>query len=139
MTTLRARYPHGNGSVRRARRFIISVAARCGFDAETLSDIESATGEGLANAIEHGDFATQEGFAVCVSFDRAWFAVDIKDFGAGFDTGTVTATCPDPPNGRGYGIFLMHALMDEVAYSESGTRIRLVKRRSPDAGMRWLV
>jgi serine/threonine-protein kinase RsbW len=125
MITYRARYSCGYSSVRRARLFIIGVAARCGFDACTLTDIESAAGEGLANAAEHGDRDAQTGFAVCVTFDGVRFTIDIKDNGAGFDTDAVVAASPDTSGGRGLGIFLMQSLMDDVAYSDRGTRIRL--------------
>lgn len=130
MTTYRARYPRGYGSVRRARHFITSIAARCGFDASALRDIESAAGEGLANAAEHGDDRSQSGFDVGVSFDGTRLTIEIKDYGAGFDTDAVVAACPNTSNGRGLGIFLMRTLMDDVVYSDRGTRIRLAISRS---------
>ena len=128
MKNYRASYPRGYGSVRTARRALIAFAAGCGFHANDLTDIEIATGEALANAAEHGDRNAAAGFAVAATFDDDGIVIEIKDYGTGFDTGAAFARRPDPAAGRGYGIFLMKTLMDDVAYSESGTRIRLVKR-----------
>lgn len=107
---------------------MIEFAALCGFRATELSDIETAAGEALANAAEHGDLKVAAGFAVAATCDESVLVIEIKDYGTGFDTGAVVDRRPDPFAGRGYGIFLMKTLMDEVDYSESGTRIRLVKR-----------
>jgi anti-sigma regulatory factor (Ser/Thr protein kinase) len=129
MHTLRARYPSGYGSVRPARLALLALAERCGFGEHALIDIESAIGEALANAAEHGDRASAAGFAVDATCDDASFVVEIKDYGAGFDAdAALSAPAPEVCSARGYGIFLMRALMDEVAYSERGTRVRLVKR-----------
>jgi serine/threonine-protein kinase RsbW len=128
MHTYRATYPSGYGSVRPARRALIDFAERCGFAGTDLIDIESAIGEALANAAEHGDRHVALGFEVDASCDDAYLTVEVKDYGAGFDAGAASGACPDTSSGRGFGIFLMRTLMDEVDYSERGTRIRLVKR-----------
>lgn len=128
MKQFRASYPCGYASVRSARRALIAFAAVCGFRANDLTDIESAAGEALSNAAEHGDRRAAAGFAVAATCDDAGLVIEIKDYGTGFDAGAAFARCPDPSAGRGFGIFLMKTLMDEVAYSESGTRIRLLKR-----------
>jgi anti-sigma regulatory factor (Ser/Thr protein kinase) len=129
MDTHRASYPSGFRSVRPARIALLAFAARCGIAADALIDIESAIGEALANAAEHGDAQSAAGFTVEASCDATHFTVEIKDYGAGFDAdAALTAPAPDLFAGRGFGIFLMQTLMDEVAYSERGTRVRLVKR-----------
>jgi anti-sigma regulatory factor (Ser/Thr protein kinase) len=129
MITYRAKYPCGYGSARRARIFIIAFALRCGFDEAQLIDIESAVGEAVANAAEHGDGTVDAGFDIMASFDGARLTIEVKDYGAGFDSDAALAACPDTSAGRGYGIFLMRELMDELVYSDRGTRIRLVKQR----------
>ena len=129
MENYRASYPCGYGSVRRARIALIAFAARCGFDANELIDIESAAGEALANAAEHGDRVAAAGFTIGATFDGEELVIELKDFGAGFDADAALGRCPDPSAGRGYGIYLMKTLMDDVAYSERGTRIRMSKAR----------
>jgi anti-sigma regulatory factor (Ser/Thr protein kinase) len=129
MHTHGARYPAGYCSVRPARLALIAFATSCGMDTDALMDIESAIGEALANAAEHGNRQSASGFAVEARYDGACLTIEIKDYGAGFDAdAALTAPAPGHFAHRGYGIFLMRRLMDEVAYSERGTRVRLVKR-----------
>jgi anti-sigma regulatory factor (Ser/Thr protein kinase) len=128
MKNYRATYPCGYGSVRKARHALIAFAALCGFESDELIDIESAAGEALANAAEHGDRTASAGFSVNATCDDADLVIEIKDHGAGFDADAVVFSVPEPLAVRGHGIYLMRMLMDEVAYSERGTRVRLVKR-----------
>jgi anti-sigma regulatory factor (Ser/Thr protein kinase) len=56
----------------------------------------------------------------------------IRDEGAGFDKSII----PDvkgplaPDQTRGRGLLLIHSVMDEVSYNESGNQITMVKKRS---------
>ncbi|HVA34298.1 MAG TPA: ATP-binding protein, partial [Candidatus Baltobacteraceae bacterium] len=55
--------------------------------------------------------------------------IEVKDHGTGFDpAGALSGAAPDGSGNRGFGIFLMRILMDEVAYSDCGSRITLVKQ-----------
>ena len=125
----RASHPRGYGSVRQARRALFAFAQQCGFRGTILSDVESAAGEALANAAEHGDREGSSGFDVRATFDGSELVIEIKDHGAGFDCrGALTGHVPDARGNRGFGIFMMRRLMDKVAYSDRGSRIQLVKR-----------
>jgi len=129
LRTYRASHPQGYGSVRQARRAITTFAIECGFRGTPLADVESAAGEALANAAEHGDREASCGFDVTATFDGRQLVIDVKDFGTGFDsTSALSISAPDSAGTRGFGIFLMRTLMDEVSYSERGSRIQLVKR-----------
>lgn len=98
-----------------------------GFSGQVLDDIEVAVGEGLANAVEHSQRA-EGGFEVSVAFSAAGLVVEIKDNGRGFDPDKVCKkTLPPVDALRGFGSFIMRELMDEVAYSEYGTRLKLLK------------
>jgi serine/threonine-protein kinase RsbW len=127
MLTYRASLPRGLGAVRQARLALIAFAAQCGFTDGILDDVESAVGEALANAAEHGDAS---GFDVIATFENAQLIVEVKDHGRGFDCGAALErpNTPDATGSRGFGIFLMRTLMDEVAYSDCGSRIQLIKR-----------
>lgn len=129
MQTYRASHSRGYSSVKQARLSLTAFAASCGFDNGTLNDVESAVGEALANAVEHGNRDT--GFDVCATFEDGRLVIEVKDHGAGFDCERALAgDAPDIDGARGFGIFLMRQLMDEIAYSDRGSRIKLVKRAS---------
>lgn len=126
-----ARCPRTYDSIRPARRAISGFAADCGFCGTALSDIESATGEALANAAEHGDRNASTGIDITASFDGVRLVIEIADHGAGFDARAALERPQRPPaerSTRGFGIFLMRSLMDSVSYSDNGSRIQLVKR-----------
>jgi len=125
----RASHPRGYGSVRNARRAVSAFAASCGFEGALLSDVESAAGEALANAAEHGDRESSSGFDVIATFDGTQLVIEVQDHGAGFDAGAVLHSAPPSLGGnRGFGIHLMRTLMDDVRYSDRGSRVQLVKR-----------
>src|SRR5450631_3221376 len=124
----RRTYPQSSKTVGHARRDVVEFAWDCGFRGQPLDDIEVAVGEGLANAVEHG--RRDEGvFEVSVRRERDALVVEIKDNGSGFDPGRVGSLAGPPPEAlRGFGTFIMREVMDDVHYSEFGTRLQLVKR-----------
>jgi anti-sigma regulatory factor (Ser/Thr protein kinase) len=100
----------------------------CGFSDQLLDDIEAAVGEGLANAVEHARH-DDGGFEVMVRREVDTLIIEIKDSGSGFDYSTVCSAAQPPTEAqRGFGSFIMRELMDDVGYSELGTRLRLIKR-----------
>jgi anti-sigma regulatory factor (Ser/Thr protein kinase) len=128
----RRRYPHSSKAVGHARRDIVEFAKGCGFSGQALDDIEVAVGEGLANAVEHAQ-RDDRGLEVSVQRDARALIVEIKDSGRGFDHGGVCARSRPPAEAlRGFGTFIMRELMDEIRYSELGTRLRLLKKLPPD-------
>jgi anti-sigma regulatory factor (Ser/Thr protein kinase) len=114
-------------SVPKARRVIVTFAAAHGFAQEDLEDIETAAGEALANAIEHGNRA--DGFIeLFCQFTDLVLVVEVKDWGAGFLPGKSIGERSEGARGRGWGIFLMKSLMDRVSHRENGSLVRLEKR-----------
>jgi anti-sigma regulatory factor (Ser/Thr protein kinase) len=127
-TSYRRRYPQSSRAVGQARRDIVEFARGCGFLGQSLDDIEVAVGEGLANAVEHAH-RSDGGFEVAVVRDAESLIVEIKDGGRGFDHGRAAPPARPPVEAlRGFGMFIMRELMDDVRYSERGTRLQLVKR-----------
>ncbi len=132
----RKRYPHSSRSVGAARREVVAFARACGFSAQELADIEAAVGEGLANSVEHAH-RSDDGIEVTATRNGGTLVIEIKDSGGGFDHGRVCAKARPPTEApRGFGTFIMRELMDEVSYSEVGTRLRLVKRLAAAARQR---
>ncbi|GAC1428529.1 MAG: ATP-binding protein [Candidatus Velthaea sp.] len=127
MSEFRAHYPSRYESVGKARRALIGYAAVCGFRGEGLNDIESAVGEALANAAEHGH-RDRGGFEVVARMEDGRLIITIKDDGGGFERWNASdAIRPMSMAPRGFGIFIMRELMDEIRYSEHGSRLQLIK------------
>jgi anti-sigma regulatory factor (Ser/Thr protein kinase) len=123
----RRRFASAYESVGIARREIVAFAAANGFAGAPLDDIESAVGEALANAAEHGH---REGgdIAIHARVTEREIIIDIEDRGPGFARWNASDYLrPLGTAARGFGIFLMRELMDRVEYSAHGARIRLVK------------
>jgi anti-sigma regulatory factor (Ser/Thr protein kinase) len=123
-----ARFPSAYESVGKARR-AVTAFAREWFTGDDLSDIESAVGEALANCAEHGH-ANGTSIDVRCGFDGRELTVEIADAGKGFERwNACDFVKPISSAPRGYGTFIMRRLMDEIEYTERGTRVRLLKRR----------
>src|SRR5580692_9961435 len=110
----RARFPNTRRAAAFARRSVISHIAAYGFADGDLADIETAVGEALANAAEHGHRA-ESGFEVRVHVESDRVVIEVEDEGAGFSS---AAPRPLPAHDapRGFGIYLMRHLMDDVAF-----------------------
>jgi anti-sigma regulatory factor (Ser/Thr protein kinase) len=95
---------------------------------DDLTDIESAVGEALANCAEHGS-VNGSTIDVRCRYSDGMLSIEIQDGGGGFEHWTAR-DCPRPQSDapRGYGTYIMRRLMDEIEYSERGTRVRMVKR-----------
>src|ERR1700743_1902419 len=120
----RARFPNTRRAAAFARRSLISHVAAFGFPACALADIETAVGEALANAAEHGHRAGT-GFEVRAYVEHESIVVDVQHEGRDSDTTPLDAT-PGHDAPRGFGVYLMRHLMDEVHIS--GSCVRLLKR-----------
>jgi anti-sigma regulatory factor (Ser/Thr protein kinase) len=113
-----------------ARRGVREFAERCGFAGRDLDDIESALGEGLANAVEHGALPSS-GLTVRATFEHDGLVVEIHDGGTGFDREKGSRGAADEARApRGYGILVMRRLMDRVTFGQNGSLVQLFKRRT---------
>jgi anti-sigma regulatory factor (Ser/Thr protein kinase) len=124
-----ARFPSAHASVGKARRAVVAFA-RYWFSGDDLSDIESAVGEALANCAEHG-YVNGTNIDVRCRCDGRELTIEIADAGKGFERWNACEFVkPLSSAPRGYGTFIMRRLMDEIEYTERGTRVRLLKRRA---------
>lgn len=95
---------------------------------ECQRDILVAASEACANVIDHG--APASDYQVSVSIEQACCVIRITHNGRHF-TPTIAPPRPAPDSESGRGIFLMHALMDEVVFDvepDGRTTVLLVKR-----------
>lgn len=68
--------------------------------------------------------------AIGISLDREFVRCVVRDEGPGFDTSNLAVTLsPESMESGGRGIILMHTIMDEVSYNDTGNEVTLVKRK----------
>ncbi len=125
-----AHVPHYNETfactpteARRARKAVARFAAAWLQGADSI-DFEMAIGEALANAIEHGKCSVMT--VDCV-YSRQRLVAEIAQNGIGW-VPPHERRAPAYGSLRGYGLFIMHNMLDRLEYYENGTRVRLVKR-----------
>lgn len=117
-----------------ARHWAARQARIAGFGEEAVSAVELALTEALANVVKHayGGDEDQE-IRLCLVIDDEKLSLTIRDFGRRFDPASYSPPDLNVPAEGGYGVYLMHQLMDEVTYDTSpptGSRLHLVKYRS---------
>jgi anti-sigma regulatory factor (Ser/Thr protein kinase) len=119
----RTSIPRRAANVSVARRSIARFA-QAWLGGRDLTDFECAVGEALANCVDHGG---GEQISVRCSCDGEWIVIEVGDSGGGF---TPPKTVKRPANGplRGYGLFLMHQLVDRVEFTDEGRCVRLSRR-----------
>jgi serine/threonine-protein kinase RsbW len=128
-THYRATFTSDPRNVALARRSIAGFASVCGFSENDVADIRLAAGEALSNAVEHGRGPRSSGFSVACSYGEGSLVVEVRDSGSGFPVPhDEPASFPDE-RGRGFGIFLMRRLMDEVQFARNGSAVRMVRKR----------
>jgi len=126
--------PSSVGSEKIAMDFAATVARSLQFPADRIEDLKTAVAEACMNAIEHGnkaDASTRVGIRLTAVADG--LHISVHDQGAGGIT---------PPSGppdiesrmagktapRGWGIFLIKNLMDEVSFesNEQGNAVKMM-------------
>lgn len=120
------------GSEKRAMEFAADMARKMNFPPERVEDLKTAVAEACMNAIEHGnqsDAATRVGIRLTAGPDSLQVAVQDR----GRRRGIPRAGTPDiarrvegSEQTRGWGIFLIENLMDEVSF-ESNAEGNVVK------------
>ena len=132
MSDYHADFPSTFAAVVVARRALVAFARHAGFAADDVADIESALGEALANAAEHGHRPGSR-FSVDALISAGRLVIEIRDDGRGFDISRVDPTAGRSDSPRGFGIFIMRALMDSIEFVDRGRCIRLIKALPPTA------
>lgn len=112
-----------------ARALIHRTAIEVGFDEAAIWDIKVAATEALANAIEHG---TSRNGLIHIRLSHEDGELSLEVSGGGRSE-------PAPArhdHQRGRGIFIMQALMDDVAVARDGDArsVRLAKRLTTASG-----
>jgi serine/threonine-protein kinase RsbW len=111
-----------------ARALVRAIASELGLDGATAWDLELATTEAVANAVEHGCGCGHDGGGIrlCIESDDGDLSVEVRDCGT--FRGAVAPM--DIMSQRGRGIPLIAALVDQIDVLAGGeqTRVRFTKR-----------
>jgi serine/threonine-protein kinase RsbW len=128
---LQLHIPSVPGFEKVAMDFAASVAKMMQFPAARIEDLKTAVAEACINAIEHGnrlDASTKVGISLTV--EDAKLQVAVQDEGPGIahvDTPSIDQKMAGEQKTRGWGIFLIKSLMDEVAFETSPEGGNVVK------------
>lgn len=131
------RLPSELGGEKFVMDIVGTVAHRLGFPAGRVADLKMAVGEACLNAIEHGNqFDRRRRVIVRMMAKRNGLEVRVTDSGRdGWDK-VINTPPPDlqaklsgqAPR-RGWGMFLIHSLVDEVEFlksSSGGHQLRMM-------------
>jgi anti-sigma regulatory factor (Ser/Thr protein kinase) len=120
--------PNPASAASHARKQFIRFIEHFRLRRELVADIEAVIGEALANAAEHG--STRHGkIRVEAMLTEQHLEASISDDGPGFFLrGPISADHPPPNSPRGYGLFLIQALVDELEFRNDGKTVWFRKR-----------
>lgn len=107
-----------------ASRQIVEHLEKENWDRDTLFAVRLSVEEALANAIQHGnqkDPAKNVRLQFNLDRQQHQVTITVKDEGKGFKPST------DLPN-KGYGLILIHRLMDEVRFNPKGNQVKMIKK-----------
>lgn len=127
------------GSEKIARKRAGSIAAQIGFDPERIEDIKTAVGEATLNAIEHSSRLDPSGTVlVQIDSDRRAMQIAVSSKGRPYVLSDakpdIAAKIDGRDRPRGWGLFLIRALSDEVEFNDNHdvTTVRMKFLLKPD-------
>lgn len=110
-----------------------SVAKKMGFTQDRIEDLKTAVAEACLNAIEHGNkMDTNTKVGITLTVEESKLQVSVKDQGKGIDqilTPSIENKVGGKEKPRGWGIFLIKSLMNEVSFEpspEGGNIIKMI-------------
>ncbi|MEA3408483.1 MAG: ATP-binding protein [Chloroflexota bacterium] len=105
-----------------------------GLDPAASYKIHLAVDEAVSNVITHAYRNTTSGLVELIF--EIWteqLVIKIRDWGLSFDPSAIPEPDLQHPRERGYGVYLIRKLMDNVMYeegTENGNLVTLIKRTS---------
>ena len=121
--------PEYVGTVRLA---VSHIASQADFDIEAVEDIKVAVSEACTNAVCHSATDDALPYDVICNLHKDKLVITVEDKAGGFDIDKYKRPGSDDISESGLGIFVIHAMMDEVDISSvigEGTSITMVKYR----------
>jgi len=115
--------PSTLGCEKVAMDFAASVAESMNFPPDRVEDLKTAVAEACTNAIEHGnrmDASMKVGISLTIDKGRLQVAVQDEGVGIGrVSTPNIDNKIEGKSDPRGWGIFLIESLMDEVTFEST--------------------
>ena len=100
-----------------------SMAKKMGFTEDRIEDLKTAVSEACLNAIEHGNkMDTNTKVGITLTVEESKLQVSVKDQGKGIDkilTPSIKNKVEGEDKPRGWGIFLIKSLVNEVFFEPS--------------------
>jgi len=125
-------------SVSVIRGIVSEALVSLGIAAGCIDDIRLALSEACTNVIEHA--AADDEYEIRLQVDDERCVISVANTGDHFDAAGLDGIMPSTSSSSGRGVAIMHAVMDQVAFSsepEIGTIVHLVKalELEPDGAM----
>lgn len=125
--------PSSPGSEKVAMERAAEVAREMGFSEDRIEDLKTAVAEACLNAIEHGHLGDESVLVgVTLKVDDARLEVAVQDRGSGpgdIPKPDIASKMEGKNETRGWGVFLIEQLMDEVRFettAEGGNVVRMI-------------
>ena len=131
--SLELHIPNILGQEKVAMDFAASAAKHMGFTGNRIEDLKTAVSEACLNAIEHGnkmDASMKVG--IILNVEQLNLQVTVQDVGdriGPVETPRIEDKIEGRSNSRGWGIFLIKNLVDEVKFEslpEGGNLVRMI-------------
>jgi len=123
--------PSALGNEKVAMEFAASIAKQLDFPPDRIEDLKTAVAEACLNAIEHGnklDENMKVGITLTVAGGRLQVAIQDEGKGVGqVPTPNIENQVEGKTDPRGWGIFLIKNLMDEVSFESTPEGRNVVK------------
>ena len=117
------RFPCSRRYAARARRSLVTYLTSLHVDPRVQSELVTAVGEAIANALEHAREARFFEVRCAVGADA--IVAEVEDDGPGFRGEPVQ---PVPGMTRGFGFGIMRSLVDELHVLKNGRLVQFKKR-----------
>ena len=125
--------PNVLGSEKAAIEKAVMIARKMGFSDDRVEDLKTAVSEACINAIEHGNkFDLNTKVGITLASDDSALEIIVHDEGNGIDPAKIPRERTDDdglPKRRGYGIFLIKNLVNEISFESKpgqGNEVRMI-------------
>jgi serine/threonine-protein kinase RsbW len=121
------------GQLDRIRKYVANSATELGASPAVLDDLRLAVDEAVTNVLIHG-YGGAGDIELTLEQDGSDLRVVLRDHAPPSDAVGDAPQALDPPEERaspgGFGIYLIHSMMDEVIHRETadGNELTLIKR-----------